>query len=95
MELEKFLKLVKQDTTLQERLREVPDEEAGVKLLLELGSEKGYSFTEADFRNFWARVQGEMKQAMKLLKLSEEELESVAGGSPVGSGTMSWEDCII
>ena len=41
MQLENFLKLVKQDTTLQERLKEAPDEKAGVKLLKQLGSEKG------------------------------------------------------
>ncbi|MGK7926377.1 MAG: Nif11-like leader peptide family RiPP precursor [Spirulina sp.] len=83
MELENFFNLVKQDTDLQERLRKASDQEAGIKLALQLGAEKGYSFTETDVRNFWAGAQAQKKQAVKL---SEEELESVAAaGTVLGS----------
>ena len=79
-ELENFLKLVNQDPTLQEQLREAPDREAGIKIALQLGSEKGYSFTEADVQNFLAEAQKEARE------LSDEELESVAGGDYAGCG---------
>ncbi len=86
-ELENFVKLVNQDPTLQEQLREAPDQEAGIKLVLQLGSEKGYSFTEADIRDFLAKAQA--KQA----ELSDEELESVvAGGRGVSFGRGNGDD---
>ena len=43
--LEHFRQLVLQDTKLQQRLRDTPDSDAFMSLLIELGQEKGYGFT--------------------------------------------------
>jgi hypothetical protein len=43
--LEKFRQLIWQEPTLQERLRATPDRASFIALTLQLGAERGYSFT--------------------------------------------------
>ena len=45
---EQFRQLVLRDITLQEQLRETPDRESFLKLVLQLGAERGYSFVAED-----------------------------------------------
>lgn len=43
--IEEFHQLVIQDSSLKERLKQSSDQESFVKLAVQLGEEKGYSFT--------------------------------------------------
>ena len=45
---EQFRQGVLQDMSLQERLRETPDRDSFLTLLLQLGEERGYDFTVED-----------------------------------------------
>jgi hypothetical protein len=45
-----FRTVVLKDLSLQKRLRETPDVQSFLSLVLELGEQRGYSFTEGDVR---------------------------------------------
>jgi len=47
-EFERFREEVLADLNLQEQLRRTPDKESFQKLLVALGGERGYRFTQAD-----------------------------------------------
>ena len=72
-----FITLVQKDTTLRLQLQDVSDMESGIKRAVQLGAEKGYSFTEADVREYLVKesVSGDNPE-----ELSDESLESIAGG---------------
>jgi predicted ribosomally synthesized peptide with nif11-like leader len=70
--LEQFLQQVQQDDALRTRLAAATNPEDAVKLALEMGAEKGYTFTEAEVR--------EAIQNRQAPKLSDRELDQVAGG---------------
>ena len=48
---EQFRQLVLQDMSLQERLRETPDRESFLTLVIQLGEERGHDFTVEDVEN--------------------------------------------
>jgi hypothetical protein len=48
--LEQFRLLVLEDATLQQRLRETPDRETFILLMIESGAERGFEFTAEDVR---------------------------------------------
>ncbi|HEY0003429.1 MAG TPA: Nif11-like leader peptide family natural product precursor [Pyrinomonadaceae bacterium] len=43
--LDQFRLLVLEDVSLQKQLRETPDRDSFLRLMLQLGEERGYSFT--------------------------------------------------
>lgn len=47
-EIEQFHRLVIQDSALKERLKQSSDQESFVKLAVQLGEERGYSFTSSE-----------------------------------------------
>ena len=67
-QLSALLSKIKQDKTLQERLKGAADIDAA----LSIAKEAGFDVSKAD----WLR-----RQAQKSLELSDEELEAVSGGS--------------
>lgn len=84
--LKQFFQMASQDLELQEKLKAANDREAYIRLIVELGKEKGYSFTSSqvvsalDAAAKEAAENGE--EASQLLsQLLEEELDAVAGGS--------------
>ena len=72
-QLKSFLEKVKADTSLQEKLKGAADSDA----VLEIAKEAGFAITAEDIQS--------MDSAMKL---SDEELEGVAGGYG-GSGALT------
>jgi hypothetical protein len=48
LELQRFRQAVATDLSLQKRLRETPDWESFIRLVVDLGREAGYLFTAAD-----------------------------------------------
>lgn len=47
-EIEQFHQLVIKDSALKERLKQSSDQESFVKLAVQLGEERGYSFTPSE-----------------------------------------------
>ena len=66
-QLKAFLEKVKADTNLQEKLKTASDADAVVSL----AKEEGFTISVDDLKN-----------AQSKLKLSDEELEGMAGGGP-------------
>jgi hypothetical protein len=54
---EQFRRLVLQDPALQGRLRDTPDRGAFIRLTVQLGNERGYTFTAADVEDALRRSQ--------------------------------------
>ncbi|MBD2077122.1 Nif11 family protein [Phormidium sp. FACHB-592] len=77
--LEQFNQVILRDSTIQEQLKVSTDQVGFAKLMVELGAEKGYSFTTADVEE-----QLSVGQAVEVRDLCDEELEAVAGGAQVG-----------
>jgi predicted ribosomally synthesized peptide with nif11-like leader len=59
--LEQFIQEVIEDQALQEQLMSVPDEEGIVSLAVQLGQEKGYSFTDEEVREKLAQIREEQR----------------------------------
>jgi predicted ribosomally synthesized peptide with nif11-like leader len=80
--LEYFNQVVAQDQELQEKLKAAIDPETFVKLVVDLGKEKGYSFTTQEVEK--TIIEAEEKKDTEALwqELNERELEVVAGGPP-------------
>ena len=68
-QLKAFLEKVKADTSLQEKLKAASDADAVVSL----AKEEGFSISVDDLKN-----------AQSKLKLSDEEVEGMAGGGAIG-----------
>jgi predicted ribosomally synthesized peptide with nif11-like leader len=75
-QLSSFLEAARKDAGLQEKLKSAADLDAAIAL----AKESGFDISEAD----WLRY-----QAKQPLKLSEEELEGVAGGG----ATCQYSNC--
>lgn len=79
--LKQFFQIASQNQELQEKLKAAPNREAYISLVVELGKEKGYSFTsdqvvsELDAAAKEAAENGDLAS-----QLLEEELDAVAGG---------------
>ncbi len=78
--LDHFYQIAAQDQELQEKLKAAIDSEAFVKLVVELGEEKGYKFTTQELKR--AIIEAEEKKGTEALwqEFNERELEVVAGG---------------
>ena len=70
--LEQLRQEVAQDSALQERLNQAPDNESLIAVLTEIGKEKEYSFTRQEIVDYIDSSQQE---------ISEKQLEAIAGGA--------------
>lgn len=82
--VERFFEIVQQDEMMKQRVLAASDREAAIRLAVELGSERGLSFTESELEAV-IRVYADVSE------LSEQELAAVAGGlqSPSTSALVS------
>lgn len=78
--LDQFYQMVAQDQELQEKLKAAMSSETFVKLVVETGEEKGYSFTTQEVER--AIIEADEKVGTDALwqELTERELEVVGGG---------------
>jgi predicted ribosomally synthesized peptide with nif11-like leader len=77
--LAQFYELAAQDQQMLQQLKAVTDSETFAKLVVELGAQKGYKFTEEQVKA--ATLEAQRKRLEDdWSELSEEELEAVAGG---------------
>ena len=84
--LEQLHQEVAQDSALQERINQAKDNESLVAIVTELGQEKGYSFTKQEAEEYI----NEMNTSQQ--EISEEQLESIAGGAAQTDGiTGNWK----
>lgn len=74
--IEQFQQLVGSSPAIQAQLNAAPDNASFVRLAVQLGAANGYSFSEQEFRTAMAA----MTAAPGGGELSDEQLESVAGG---------------
>lgn len=80
--LEQFYQMAAQDQELLQKLKAVKDRETFVKLVCDLGEEKGYEFTKEQVEAATIEAQRRRLGAELWSDLSEEQLEAVAGGWP-------------
>lgn len=87
--LEQFFQLTSQDQEFQEKLEAAQDPERFLRLFVQLGEQKGYSFTLEE-------VEAALDAAAMALdgeELSEEQLAAMAGGfswETIGSKIAGW-----
>ena len=80
--LEQFFQMVSQDLELQEKLKAANTREAYIRLIVELGKEKGYSFTSDFVATALDAAESEAAEnGESASQLSEEDLGAVAGGA--------------
>ena len=93
--IQQFLQMASQDQELQSKLKAANDREAYIRLVVELGKEKGYNFTSpqvATALDAAAKKAGENGEQASAL--SQEELSAVAGGvAPAPAPTTTREKC--
>jgi predicted ribosomally synthesized peptide with nif11-like leader len=75
--VEQFFQEVSQDQTLQQQFQSILDGEAILNKAVELGKEKGYTFTPAEVEE-WVQNRSQ--------ELSDSELDAVAGGGILSGG---------
>jgi len=73
-QMQQFLQAIRQDGSLQERMRTAPDQASIARLAVELGAEHGYHFTATEVEEWM----GEHTAAVG--ELSDRELDQVSGG---------------
>lgn len=79
--LQQFFQMVSQDLELQEKLKATNDREAYISLVVELGKEKGYSFTRSQVVAVLDAAELEAaSNDDEASQLSEQELAAIAGG---------------
>ncbi|NJO95059.1 MAG: Nif11 family protein [Pleurocapsa sp. CRU_1_2] len=82
--LEQFLQMAAQDLELQSKLKAASDRNAYIISVVELGKEKGYSFTSDSVEAALNTAEKEAAENDKsVFKLSDRELASVAGASNI------------
>jgi predicted ribosomally synthesized peptide with nif11-like leader len=84
--VEQFIQLTAQDTTLQEQLKSATSLEDFQTRMVDLGKQKGLIFTQEDVASY---VQAQAAQAIGRSpdeKLTEAELETVGGGTATPFG---------
>ena len=82
---EQFNQKVEQDSALQERLNKSQDKETLIAVITEIGQEKGYNFTRQEVEEYI----NEMNTSQQ--EISEEQLESIAGGAAKTDGINFWK----
>lgn len=81
--IEQLYTMILQDEALQQKLKAAPNLQSQVRLVLEIGREKGYRLEAADVEAFFKENEG---------ALSDETLDLVAGGQgPAPSSSPSPE----
>ena len=79
--VQQFFQMVSQDQELQSRLKATNDREAYIRSCVELGKEKGYSFTSLQVATALdAAAKKVAENGEQASALSQEELSAVAGG---------------
>jgi predicted ribosomally synthesized peptide with nif11-like leader len=73
----RFLQLVRKDTSVQERLRTAKDQDSLAKLSVEIGSERGLHFSIQDVLEKLKEITGGSRE------LTDAELEAVAGAGGI------------
>jgi len=73
--INQFYQEVMQEPALLEKFQSAPDQESLVNLAVEVGQQKGYSFTVDEVEQALAA-----QNAAQQEELSDEQLEAVAGG---------------
>ena len=76
-ELKQFFQIASQDQQMQGKLKAAPNREAYLNSCVELGREKGFSFTSDEVAT---ALNGAKKTKAAKNELSEKELNTVAGG---------------
>ncbi|HAA33514.1 MAG TPA: Nif11-like leader peptide family natural product precursor [Cyanobacteria bacterium UBA8553] len=74
--IEQFYQEVMQEPALLEQFQAAPDQESLVNIAVEVGQQKGYSFTTSEVEQALV-AQNAVSEAGEL---SDEQLEAVAGG---------------
>lgn len=82
-ELVRFLERVGRESALRERIAHVPDRGARLTLLVKLGREQGFRFTEGTVEGTLCR-----QEAANDGELSDDQLEAVAGGASAASALL-------
>ena len=78
--MQAFIEKAKGDTALMAKLNEVGSSGAGEEEVVALAAEHGFTVTAEDYREAAAKSNPHRRG-----ELAEEELDSVAGGNPVGT----------
>lgn len=81
---EQFNQEVEQNSALQERLNQAKDKESVIAVVMEIGQEKGYSFTRQEAEEY-------VNQLISQQEISEEQLEAIAGGAAQTDGFNIWK----
>jgi predicted ribosomally synthesized peptide with nif11-like leader len=79
--VEKFVQQAAQDSVLQEQLKSAPSAPAFQSKMVELGKQKGYVFGESDVASYMQSQVAKQTGRSPNEKLTEEELETVGGGT--------------
>jgi predicted ribosomally synthesized peptide with nif11-like leader len=79
--VQEFLTKVSEDQALQEELAKAMESENDRQAVTELAKSKGYEFTTEELSSAIEAAQAEIQAQMEGGELSEDELESVAGGA--------------
>lgn len=80
--LEQFNQEIEQNSALQERLNQAKDKESVIAVVTEIAQEKGYNFTKQEVEEYVDQLASEQE-------VSEEQLESIAGGTPQVDGWLT------
>jgi predicted ribosomally synthesized peptide with nif11-like leader len=73
----RFLSLVRKDTSIQERLRTAKDQDTLAKTAVQIGSERGLHFSAQDVLDKLKEITGGSRE------LTDAELEAVAGAGAI------------
>jgi predicted ribosomally synthesized peptide with nif11-like leader len=83
--VEQFIQLAAQDTTLQEQLKSSTSMPDFQTKMVDLGKQKGLSFAQEDVASYMQSQAAQTTGRSPGEKLTEEELETVGGGTtPMG-----------
>jgi predicted ribosomally synthesized peptide with nif11-like leader len=83
--VEQFIQLAAQDTTLQEQLKSSTSMPDFQTRMVDLGKQKGLIFTQDDVASYMQSQAAQTTGRSPNEKLTEEELETVGGGTAVNS----------
>lgn len=79
--VEQFIQLTAQDAALQEQLKSAASMQDFQTKMVDLGKQKGLSFAQDDVASYMQAQAAQTTGRSPSEKLTEEELETVGGGS--------------
>ncbi|MGG6264546.1 Nif11-like leader peptide family natural product precursor [Leptolyngbya sp. AN03gr2] len=92
--VEQFIQLAAKDTALQEQLKSSTSMQDFQTKMVELGKQKGHTFVQEDVASYMQAQAAQTTGRSPSEKLTEEELETVGGGSTplciVGIGNLAY-----